>query len=402
MANLTKDTLWKLTGCVQHYPWGGKTYIPEIICLANNEEAPFAEIWYGQHQACPSKSTDGTALSDLMATAPEIFLTPGERNRWNDELPFLCKILDVRDMLSIQIHPDKSQALDGWNLEEQSGTDPTDPQRTFKDRNHKPEIMYALSEFYLLHDFRDDQEIIDILQGKEPLREMAEEIRSVGLPHFYRTFMQLSQEKINHALRPFVRLMEKSKTPEDPMNPDYWVKRALDQYCTPHKIDRGIISIYLMNLVHLHPGEVVFQDSGIPHAYLQGQNVEIMANSDNVIRGGLTFKHIDASALSRLVRFDERTVHHLEPEQVDESMTLYTPPVKEFEFSVIELSPHQEYALKTSSVSILFSTCNCFMVRSDRQEVRVSGGEAILARAGESIVLNSRKSAKVFLVNPQS
>lgn len=370
--------------------------------MANKEEKPFAELWYGQHQACPSKTSDGAPLSDLMATTPEMILTPGERRRWNDELPFLCKILDVRDMLSIQIHPNKSQAIDGWELEEQSGTESTAPHRTFKDRNHKPEIMYALSEFYLLHDFREDQDIIEILLEKEPLKEMAQEIRSVGLPHFYRTFMQLSQEEINQALRPFARLMEESEIVEDPMNPDYWVKKALDQYCTPQKIDRGIISIYLMNLVRLHPGEVIFQDSGIPHAYLQGQNIEIMANSDNVIRGGLTFKHIDANALSRLVRFDERTVHHLESEPIDESRTKYVPPVEEFEFSVVELTPHKEYALETTRVSILFSTCNCFMVRTDRQEVRVSGGEAILARAGESIVLKSNKEAKVFFVNPQS
>lgn len=398
---MTKDNLWKLTGCVQHYPWGGKKFIPELTCLANDEEKPFAELWYGQHPGCPSRTSDGIALSDLMASSPERVLTSRERKHWKDELPFLCKILDVRDMLSIQIHPTKTQALEGWEHEEESMVDPSAPHRTFRDRNHKPEIMYALSDFYLLHDFREDDEIIDVLQKIKPLAEIAREIQSEGLPRFYRTFMQQSQRKINQALQPFVHYIEECEIPEDPMKPEYWVKRALDQYCTAQKIDRGILSFYLMNLVHLNPGEVVFQDSGIPHAYLRGQNVEIMANSDNVIRGGLTFKHIDSDALSRLVRFDERSVHYLQPRQVDQTRTLFAPPVGEFQLSVIKLEPGQEYPLHTSHVSILFSTCNCFKVRSDHQEIRVSGGEAILARAGESLVLQTHKAADVFFVTPQ-
>lgn len=399
MEFVNKDTLWKLTGCVQHYPWGGQSYIPELLCRENIDKVPFAELWFGQHPACPSKTSDGGSLDERINSSPEYFFTPHERQKWNDELPFLCKILDVRDMLSIQIHPAKSQAGEGWEMEEQAGTDQTAFHRSFKDRNHKPEIMYALSEFYLLHDFREDQEIIDILERKEPLVVFANDIRENGLSRFYRTFMQLSQESINQALRPFVRLMEELDVSEDPMNPDYWVKKALDQYCTPQKIDRGIISIYLMNLVHLRPGEVMFQGSGIPHAYLRGQNVEVMANSDNVIRGGLTLKYIDADALSRLVRFDERTLHQLEPIRIDQSRTVFEPPVEEFEFSVIELLPNKEYALNTSGVSLLFSICNCFTVRSVQQEIRVSGGEAVLARADQRITLKSRKEAKVFFVN---
>ncbi|MBY5957674.1 mannose-6-phosphate isomerase, class I [Membranicola marinus] len=402
MAILNKDTLCKLTGCVQNYPWGGVSYIPELLCQSNERQVPFAELWFGQHPACPSKVVGGTSLGDYLATSPDCFLTPAEREQWQDELPFLCKILDVRDMLSIQIHPTKTQAMEGWDLEEHAGVAIGAPNRTFRDRNHKPEIMYALSEFYLLHDFRSDEEILEVLNHRPPLGEIAEEIRKVGLPTFYRSYMQLDQKTINSKLQSFVRYVKRLEVTEDLLNPDYWVKQALKQYCTPEKIDRGIISFYLMNLVHLSPGEVMFQDSGIPHAYLRGQNVEIMANSDNVIRGGLTFKHIDAKALSRLVCFDERTVHYLEPNQVDASRKVFVPPVQEFEFSVIDLVPNREYIFKASGVSFLFSTCNNFFVSSQHQNIRVTGGEGVLARAGQKIALKSKEESQIFLVNPRS
>src|SRR5690606_32672392 len=115
---MNNDTLWKLQGCVKNYSWGGKRYIPELICLANEGNEPFAELWYGQHPGCPSTICEGTTLMDLMASSPETFLTPGERIRWKNQLPFLCKILDVQDMLSIQIHPDKTQASKGFQEEE--------------------------------------------------------------------------------------------------------------------------------------------------------------------------------------------------------------------------------------------------------------------------------------------
>ena len=398
---MKKDALWKLQGCVKHYAWGGKQFIPELICLANEEEEPFAELWYGQHPACPSVTSDGTTLRDLISSSPETFFTPKERKRWKNELPFLCKILDVEDMLSIQIHPDKKQAVKGFQEEENDNIPGDAPERTFRDRNHKPEMMYALSEFYLLHDFREEEEIQANLERFSSLKVLSEKFRTKGLESFYRDFMKQSQDHINKDLGPFAREIKGMEIPEDPMIPEYWIKRAIDQFCTPRKVDRGILSFYLMNLVHLMPGEVVYQGSGILHAYLRGQNIEIMANSDNVIRGGLTSKYIDAEALGKLVRFDQRTIHYIQPEEANPSQKNFRSPVEEFQLSVIELEPFNEFPVKTVRVSLLFSTCNCLVVHSDTQQIRIERGEALLVRAGESLVFQSRKPAKLFLVTTQ-
>ena len=362
MEVVINDSLWKLTGCVQHYPWGGTKYIPELVCLANEEDKPFAELWFGQHPSCPSMTSGGSTLADLMATTPEVILNSTERDYWQDELPFLCKILDVQDMLSIQIHPDQQQAREGYYREEELGISPTAPHRTFRDQHHKPELMYALSEFYLLHDFRSDEEVIKIMGGIPTLEDLHRLLQEKGLPDFYRWYMTLDQSRIEELLRPFVRGMMQREIPVDMSQPDYWVKKAIDRFCTSRKIDRGILSFYLMNLVQLQPGEVVFQDSGIPHAYLYGQNVEVMANSDNVIRGGLTSKYIDSKALSQMVRFDERSIHRLDVKKVDDSRVVFVPPVEEFRLSVIDLEPHRPYELEAEHVTLLFSTCNCIKV----------------------------------------
>lgn len=398
MEIVTQNTIWKLTGCVMNYHWGGKHFLPELICLANDEEKPFAELWFGQHPACPSISAGGSTLPELIGSSPETFFTPEERKHWKDELPFLCKILDVQDMLSIQIHPDKQQAADGFQRENEANVSMFAAHRSFRDANHKPEMMYALSEFYLLQDFRKEDEIVADLEKIPSLKPIAEQINTDGLESFYRAYMQLEQKEINRLLRTYVRELELKEVPEDLLSPEYWIKKALVQFCTPHKVDRGILSFYLMNLVFLHPGEVVFQESGVPHAYLHGQNVEIMANSDNVIRGGLTSKHIDVQAMSSLVCFDNSSEHHLKGIQKDDFLTYFPSPADEFALSVIELEPGIEYSLKTKYISLFFSTCNCILIQSERQEVRVGGGEAALVRSGENVVLRSRKKAKVFWV----
>ncbi|HLT94103.1 MAG TPA: mannose-6-phosphate isomerase, class I [Membranihabitans sp.] len=401
MEIIGRDAIWKIKGCVQNYPWGGKSYIPDLICEANEEDLPFAELWFGQHPVCPSMTTTGSSLDELMAVMPELILTAAEQNTWGNQLPFLCKILDVKSMLSIQIHPTKEQAMAGFEQEEAEGIPMTAPHRTFRDRNHKPELMFALSEFYLLHNFRSDSEIRLLLSNISELRSIYEVFIERGLDEFYRWLMDLDQATINQLLGPFVEELRSGKVFDDMTSPEYWINQAIDQYCTADKIDRGILSFYLMNIVRLQPGEVIFQDSGIPHAYLRGQNVEIMASSDNVIRGGLTSKFINSSALSNLVRFDSRSIFRLTAEVGEDGRRTFSPPVEEFRLSVINLTPSNPFELQVPSVSLLFSTCNCFKVASPTQDIRVGGGEALLVRAGSMVKLRSRGAAQIFIVQGQ-
>lgn len=401
MEIVAQDSIWKLKGCVQNYPWGGTEYIPGLICLSNEEQKPFAELWFGQHPSCPSMTSEGTNLAELMAASPERFLTPAERAHWGNGLPFLCKILDVRDMLSIQIHPDLDQAGAGFLKEEELGIDPRAFNRTFRDRNHKPELMYALSEFYLLHDFRTDEEIVGLLKDIPELEQVYDKFRVLGLIDFYPWYMSRSQDQIDDLLGSWVSGFTSQEEDVNREKPEYWVRRAIDRFCQDSYIDRGILSFYLMNIVRLQPGEVIYQGSGIPHAYLSGQNVEIMANSDNVIRGGLTSKYIDYEALGEMVRFDSRSIHLLSGVRKDQALQEFIPPVDDFQLSVIDLPSRQSYEWRATHVSILFSTCNCIKVQTATQSLRVGGGEAVLIRAGEKIIIQSQFSTPVFVVSAQ-
>src|SRR5690625_6469072 len=149
--------------------------------------------------------------------------------------------------------------------------------------------------------------------------------------------MQKDQAEINQILDPFLKEIRKSEIQDKPSNPNDWANRAIEQYCQPVKIDRSILSFYLLNLLKVPPGTVIFQDSGVPHAYLQGQTVEVMANSDNVVRGGLTPKYIETQMLRKLIRYDQRNISQLEPQRVSDAVVSFQPPVEEFEISVIGL-----------------------------------------------------------------
>lgn len=393
--------MWRIKGCIQPYEWGGTRYLPDLLCLDNTENKPFAEVWLGMHPACPSVTGDGVSLRRFVRRHAEKVFTAAEREKWKDELPFLCKILDVNDMLSIQLHPDKESAEKGF-AEEEARKIPKDAfDRTFKDPNHKPEIMYSLSTFHLLHAFRPDAEIISLMELKETLHPLAEQVRQKGLARFYDDYMRMDQKEINGLLQPFLQEMKQTDVPDDPADPDYWTDRAIRKYCTPEKIDRSILSFYMLNLLTVPPGTVIFQDSGVPHAYLRGQTIEVMANSDNVVRGGLTPKHIDTEMLRKLIRYDQRETFRLDPEAEAPSVVTFRPPVDEFSLSVVTVGKGESHEIRMEEVSLLFSVRCGFVISSDQQRIRVNRGEAVLCTAGVSYTVTTRRDNEIFWVRPQ-
>src|SRR5699024_6743476 len=190
--------------------------------------------------------------------------------------------------------------------ENQAGI-PTDAtNRNYKDDNHKPEMMVALSDFYLLHGFKAEDKLIQQLQRIKEFSALLPIFGSEGYKGLYKEVMTLPQEKVNQILRPLLEHIiplykadQLSKT-----DPAFWASRAVASGMTTlEDIDRGIFSIYFFNLLHLKTGEGIFQAAGLPHAYLEGQNIELMANSDNVLRGGLTQTHVDVEELLKHTRF---------------------------------------------------------------------------------------------------
>ena len=349
-----------LQGVVQHYEWGGFHFIPNLLGVRNQAQQPFAELWMGAHGKAPSLANiDGRQepLNHLIGQQPEAMLGAAAALRFNDRLPYLFKILDVRKMLSIQAHPTLVQAREGFARENAAGILLEAGSRNYKDDNHKPEIGVALTEFWMLHGFRPLEQIAQALNAVPELGSLmpgfALELTTAGHDHearrgllrtLYSNIMTMPQEQVDLLLNQLLaRLQSRPVAHKD--SPDYWALRAAENFPLPdgHR-DRGIFSVYLLNLVHMQPGQGTFQPAGVLHAYLEGVNVELMANSDNVLRGGLTPKHVDVQELLRILSFEGGAPDILEGSVVSSHERVYRTPAEEFELSRIMLPPHSRYA----------------------------------------------------------
>ncbi|EAR10554.1 mannose-6-phosphate isomerase, class I [Reinekea blandensis] len=279
-----------LENAVQHYHWGTHDGIatflgrPDLI-----GDRPVAEYWIGAHPQLPSK------VAQTAQPLPE-FLQQYEL--YDGQLPYLVKLLSVASPLSIQVHPSKSQAEAGFQREQNAGIDITDRRRNYKDANHKPETLLALTPFRAMVGFRKPEHIFEIIDTL-PDRTIVDacyrcqtsetETTLAALFHF---FLSLEQRTIT-ALVDQLALVEST-------NPTLSLVRQLSQW---YPGDAGVLMPILLNPISLSPGESFFVPAGIPHAYLEGDAVEVMACSDNVLRAGLTCKHIDLDELTTAVRF---------------------------------------------------------------------------------------------------
>lgn len=320
--------IYKLKGTLQHYVWGGKDYIPQFLGIEKSDPY-YAELWLGAHSSSPSTlEIDGSAVSlkEFLNRNPAA-LGAQARRISGDELPYLLKILDVKKPLSIQLHPTKIQARRGFARENAEGIGLNDAKRIYKDNNHKPEMMIALSYFWLLHGFKTKAKITETLKIRPSLSALADKLAEQDLHRFYAEIMQADQAQLADWLLPVIEQNRgKSLSPE---NPDYWVCYALEAMdIKPDQLDAGLICFYLFNIVQLKKGEGIFQDAGIPHAYLRGQNIELMACSDNVIRGGLTPKHVDIPELLKVVDCTQIEPQIIAP--ASQAKYLYPTPAKDF------------------------------------------------------------------------
>ncbi|RAJ06671.1 mannose-6-phosphate isomerase type 1 [Chitinophaga skermanii] len=393
--------LFHLTGKVQHYAWGGYSYIPALLGLPVTNE-PSAEYWMGAHQSAPSQigtTPNPTPLNDLVAANPSAVLGEQTFNTFG-ELPYLLKILDVKDMLSIQVHPTKAEAEKGFARENEEGIALNAPNRNYKDANHKPEIMVALSEFYLLHGFLPADKLKEVINNTPAFLPLAHIFEQEGYYGMYKFVMELPQEDVNSMLRPLVDeivpLYKENKLAKT--DPAFWAARAVvNDPQGETRLDRGIFSIYFFNIMHVQEGEAVFQDAGIPHAYLEGQNVELMANSDNVLRGGLTPKHIDVPELLKHTRFE--AVH---PQIITASIdpntkeAIYQSPAPDFVVSKIELQTGEVYSHKSNAAEILIVMEGAVQANgSDAFDVKK--GESIFVAYNEAYTLSQTGNSKAVL-----
>lgn len=372
---------YKLNGKVQRYAWGGYEFIPRLLHQPNPDHQPFAEYWLGTHEKAPSEIvlSDETSmpLNQFIASNPEKYLGEETQHEFG-RLPYLFKILDVRDMLSIQVHPTREEARIGFARENTLGVPLDSPNRNYKDDNHKPEMMVALSEFYLLHGFREDNSLREILGSTPELRSLVPYYDKKGYQSLYSHVMNMPQFRINEMLQPLLNRILPSYLQGKiaKQRPDFWAARALASGMTQmDSPDRGIFSIYLLNLVRMEQGEGIFQAAGIPHAYLEGQNVELMANSDNVLRGGLTPKHVAVEELLKHTRFEGITPRIIKPAASPAGVSDYASPVADFNLTKIEISDGQEIDNQPESLEISILLSGELTV-SSTADLTVKSGEA--------------------------
>jgi mannose-6-phosphate isomerase len=346
--------IYKLHGVVQHYQWGGTDFLPNLLLKTNEKGEPWAEYWLGVH---PKGTADVDTAHGLQSLAEILQDNPdflGEKViRAFGELPFLFKILDVKEMLSIQLHPTREVAEQRFAREEAAGIPLLADNRNYKDKNHKPEVMVALTDFWLLHGFQPKEFIEKSLAEIPGWADLLPVYATKGVPGLYERVMTATEEDIFLWLDPLYQALKERQAMLTPDQPDYWAWQAFLQYSEEGHHDRGIFSIYWFNLVHLVAGEGIFQDAGIPHAYLRGVNVELMANSDNVLRGGLTPKHIDVPELLDNINFSAVNPQILRGEVGQDRGHNYPVPVPDFTLKQYQLAEGETVLGKENGPRIL-------------------------------------------------
>lgn len=391
----------RLNGRIQHYAWGGHRFIPELLGQASPSTAPCAEYWLGAHQQAPSlldlEPGSQIALDVYIAQDPSSRLGTSTAHRFG-RLPYLFKILDVKDMLSIQVHPSKEEAVRGFERETAAGIPLNAPHRNYKDDNHKPEVMVALSEFWLLHGFLPQDHLRQVLASYPEWSNLLERFEAGGYQGLYRWIMELPQIQVNALLEPLMQrcLPDYDAGRLDKSTPEFWAARAIRSgMCSLHELDRGIFSIFFFNIVRIDPGGGIFQAAGIPHAYLEGQNVELMANSDNVLRGGLTPKHVDVPELLHHIRFEGVHPDILQG-QTHGLRRDYPCPVPDFGLSSYRLPTGSEVQETSGSAEILMMLDGSCQMTTRHQSETFHRGEAIFVEAQESYMLSSLSNCLIY------
>jgi mannose-6-phosphate isomerase len=370
---------YKLHGVHRHYDWGGTQFIPNLMKVENIENKPYAEYWMGAHPSAPAQIETSTGQQSIENLG---------------SIPYLFKVLDVAKMLSIQVHPSKSNAEIGFELEEQAGVDIHAPNRNYKDRNHKPEVMVALSDFWLLHGFLAPHLLEARLQEFNYFHALQPYFKGGNYESLYRFFMQLSTVDVDKILKPLMEeaVLSVKNGVVNKSHPHWWANKYYNGEVPSENIDKGIFSIYILNIVQVEKYQGVFQGAGLLHAYLEGQNIELMANSDNVLRGGLTPKHIDIEELLKHILFEPTIPNILKGDASNEVETNYPCPVPDFGLSKLALAAGKAYTIQAKQMEMLLVLEGVIAVEG----INYIAGEVALVAAGAQIEIASIQDSVLF------
>ena len=374
---------------IRHYAWGSTAAIPQLLGL-DASDAPVAEVWMGAHPSLPSRTADqpeGRGLDSVIESDLLEALGDDVVARFGSTLPYLLKVIAAETPLSLQVHPHIARAQAGFDEEEAAGVPIGAPHRNFKDRNHKPELIYALSQFEALCGFRAPRRAAEMFAGLDA--RLAKELHGV----------LVAQPTVQGIRAAFTQLLEPSTRPsvEEVQEVVDACAARLAAGSTSPRADRtvlllaaaypgdpGVVTSLLLNPVTLQPGDAMFVPAGGVHAYLHGLGIEIMASSDNVLRAGLTPKHVDVAELLRNVDYVAAPPIRIAPETFHGATKVFYAPVDDFELSVTEIADAGSHPLPGRGPRILLCLAGEPTVTSaDDGALTLHRGEAAFVPASD-------------------
>ncbi|WP_040509059.1 mannose-6-phosphate isomerase, class I [Gordonia soli] len=380
-----------LEGIVRPYAWGSRTAIASLRGLPVPSPHPEAELWFGAHPAGPAACVApiGAAGVDLLHAIdadPVGALGISTVASFGERLPFLLKILAADEPLSLQAHPSPEQARDGFERENRAGLPIDSPVRNYRDPWHKPELIVALTEFDALAGFREPTETVDLLRALQVpdldpyLGMLAGQPDSEGLRALFTTWLTLPEAILASLVPAVLAGAVDLLAAGGRWGPELQTVCELGE---AYPLDPGVLASLLLNRVRLQPGEGLYLPAGNLHAYLRGSGVEIMANSDNVLRGGLTPKHIDVGELLRVLDFTPVPTTELTPAiRTVGAERIYLTAAPEFRLSRVELDGTG--LRHASSISFDMPGPQILAVLNGSVEIRAGVGEPMAIRAGQA------------------
>lgn len=360
---------------IQTYAWGSVTALAELMGRTATGR-PEAELWIGAHPRAPSRLVDGTSLLQHIESDRAGTLGESVSRDFEGRLPFLLKVLAVGTPLSLQAHPNLVQAREGFAREELAGVPIDAAERNYKDDNHKPELLCALGPFEALSGFRAPAEAVALLTelglGRSELIGKLTSREPEPLRAAFDHLMNLDAAAKATMLTQIVSRAPQAAALGSRFAPSYRWAATLAGY---YPGDIGAACSLLLNYIALEPFEAVFLEAGRLHAYLKGVGVELLANSDNVLRGGLTPKHVDVPELCRVLRFEDQALAPV-PTRAARGELHYETPAREFALSSIELDGSLAFSATVGGPELLLCT------QGNVELTAPGGAQALLLRKG--------------------
>ncbi|MEE4493082.1 mannose-6-phosphate isomerase, class I [Streptomyces sp. BE230] len=374
---------------VRHYSWGSITAIPELAGVEPDGN-PQAEQWMGAHPTAPSmvrRQGELRPLDQVIQERAADELGEPVLRRFGPRLPFLLKLLAAEAPLSVQVHPDLAGAAAGHKRENAQGIPLDAPHRNYPDGNHKPEMIVALDSFEGLCGFRAASDCAGLLRAlhidlmDQYCATLGSAPQETALRQVFAAFLAEGPSLVETVTRAVAREARKA-------GPYQAAFAGYDSIAQAHPGDPGLLPALMLNYFRLAPGEGLFLGAGVPHAYIRGLGVEVMAASDNVLRCGLTSKHVDSQELLRVIAFSAAPVHAQRPISTTTGEGVFATPVDDFRLSVVQPGP-QRGAVRLDSFApqILLCTAGTVSVTSPEGELALPVGNSVYTPAGEPVTV---------------